>query len=306
MEVTSITAPGNLTLVDLEQAINTEEGSLGPVVDLGNDGLNSVVTFNMSDPPPTVPLVLRATPGGQPPQVPGSTFICQGNCLVSGQLMGVAAFRASTTAPAVTPPPIVTPPPVTVPAPSVHLSSSIIATLTKELPVVLSFKAFIDAAVATKTIPASLIAGIGWAESGWGTSPLMKPTGPTGTGDATPRSGSNPNRPGRSTPTDGKGFGRGLMQIDWDAHEFARTGNWQDPEANIEFGVGVLADFRQSLKGHVPDADLLTVAVAAYNAGVSGALAKVRDHGVAAVSAPETYAFKVLQLAAFYRQNGFS
>ena len=67
----------------------------------------------------------------------------------------------------------------------------------------------------------AIVAGIGSQESGWGTSALLHPNGPSGTGDNKPRSPKPPLRPA-TMPTDGLGFGRGLMQIDWDAHEFAR------------------------------------------------------------------------------------
>lgn len=42
-------------------------------------------------------------------------------------------------------------------------------------------------------------------------------------------------------PPDGA-FGRGLMEIDFDAHEFASTGNWQEPGENILYGCKVLAE----------------------------------------------------------------
>jgi hypothetical protein len=38
------------------------------------------------------------------------------------------------------------------------------------------------------------------------------------------------------------------MQIDFDAFEFARTGNWKDPAANIRFGCQVLAESQDFLQ----------------------------------------------------------
>lgn len=81
-------------------------------------------------------------------------------------------------------------------------------------------------------IPAHLILGVMSRESACGLK--LTPKGdPAGTGDFVPRGG--------RLPPDGKGFGRGLMQIDYDAHPFARTGNWEDPRENILYGAGVLA-----------------------------------------------------------------
>ena len=290
MEITTITAPGSVTLSDLEQSINGEEPALGPVVDLGNDGLHTLVTFNESASPPGAGIVLRTTRGGQTPVVPGFTLVCQGNCIVFGQMMGVAAFRSGRNGAA---------------GPAVDPASAMAQALTSELPAALQFKPLIDAAAAAAGFAPSLVAGIGSVESAWGTSALMRPKGPTGTGDATPRARPNPNRPGRSMPTDGKGFGRGLLQIDWDAHEFARTGNWQDPQANIEFGVGVLAAARDGVRGKIGAIDLLAATCLAYNAGVSGALRSIAATGAEAATAPSSYPFRVLKRAAFYRANGF-
>jgi hypothetical protein len=58
------------------------------------------------------------------------------------------------------------------------------------------------------------------------------------------------------------------MQIDFDAFEFARTGNWIDPAANIRFGCQVLAESRDFIqrKAHLEGRALLQAAIAAYRA----------------------------------------
>jgi hypothetical protein len=63
----------------------------------------------------------------------------------------------------------------------------------------------------------------------------LRPPGPGGTGDFAPRAwGSMP------MPPDGLGWGRGLMQIDYGAHAFARGNSWSDPNENVKYGAGVL------------------------------------------------------------------
>ena len=43
-------------------------------------------------------------------------------------------------------------------------------------------------------------------------------------------------------PIDGLGWGRGLAQIDWQYHEFARSGDWAEPNANLTYGADLLAN----------------------------------------------------------------
>jgi len=71
-------------------------------------------------------------------------------------------------------------------------------------------------------------------------------------------------------PADGLGWGRGLMQIDYAAHEFARNGNWQDPEANILYGASVLLSSFKYLRRQFPALSVPRVmrcAIAGYNCG---------------------------------------
>jgi hypothetical protein len=112
----------------------------------------------------------------------------------------------------------------------------------------------------------SYIAGLISRECAWGMT--LQPRSPGGTGDFTPRTSRRAGRTG-PFPPDELGYGRGLMQIDYDWHEFARTGPWQDPEKNIEYGCRVLKDaFRyfgnMGMRGYKLD----IAAIAAYNAGV--------------------------------------
>jgi hypothetical protein len=114
----------------------------------------------------------------------------------------------------------------------------------------------------------AVIAGIGSRESGWGLN--TKPPGSfaAGTGDFAPRRYPTKFRTG-PLPPDGGGYGRGLMQIDYDAHPFARGDLWKAAGANIQYGAGVLAAARARLKGQtsLTGEALLRASIAAYNCG---------------------------------------
>lgn len=118
----------------------------------------------------------------------------------------------------------------------------------------------------TTKVEIPIICAVGSRESSWGLS--LTPPGPSGTGDFFKRSNMKSWRTG-SLPPDGGGFGRGLMQIDFDSHEFARTGEWRDPEANILYGAKVIAENLKYFKKKDP-VDKFTLyrrALAAYNCG---------------------------------------
>lgn len=114
----------------------------------------------------------------------------------------------------------------------------------------------------------------------------LSPQGPHGTGDWAPREMSRRYQPGELykpatlrkkladgtwgnlpavMPIDGKGWGRGLMQLDYAAHpEFCRSHTWEDPASNIEAGANELANnLRMFATAPWPE----FCAVAAYNCG---------------------------------------
>jgi len=117
----------------------------------------------------------------------------------------------------------------------------------------------------THQLPVSVILAIGSKESQWGRA--LRPQGPAGTGDFAPR---NPAKWGHAMPTDGLGWGRGLMQIDWYSNDFAKTGNWRDARANILYGCELLAEKIKKFTDTGHDSDTaLRCGVSAYN-GMSG------------------------------------
>jgi hypothetical protein len=167
------------------------------------------------------------------------------------------------------------------------------------------FKTFIDTACTQMGFQTSLIAGIGSRESHWGLA--LKPLGATGTGDFAPRRFPTQFRKG-ATPSDGGGFGRGLMQIDFDSQEFARTGSWQDPAQNILTGCQVLASSRELLqrKANLDGPALLRAAIAAYNAGPGNVLRAIQDNrDVDFYTAGRNYSTDVLNRAGWFQLKGW-
>ena len=150
----------------------------------------------------------------------------------------------------------------------------------------------------------SIIVAIGSRESDWGIT--LRPPGAEGTGDFAKRQPRlDLGRPG-PLPPDGGGFGRGLMQIDWDAQGFARTGPWKDPAENVAFGCRVLKGnmdyFRTKLPGW-PEDNLLRASVAAYNCGSGNALKSITEGGIQAVDRRTTggnYSSDVLDRASSF------
>lgn len=74
-------------------------------------------------------------------------------------------------------------------------------------------------------------------------------------------------QPNLAVPADSRGWGRGLMQLDWGrAQQIA----WADPEANIHEAVAVLNEKRRYIAAAFPDLspdELVRASVAAYNTG---------------------------------------
>ena len=103
--------------------------------------------------------------------------------------------------------------------------------------------------------------GLGSRESGWGV--FLRPKGPAGVGDPTPRFVKTPSEwmkedglvtserdakgrikilPPALGPSGERGWGVGLMQIDYASfREWVKTGAWRDPRANIMKGAEVYA-----------------------------------------------------------------
>lgn len=180
------------------------------------------------------------------------------------------------------------------------------ASLLKQFTEATKYKAFIEEAAAKHGFSPSLIAGIGSRESHWGLA--LKPVGPAGTGDFAKRKYPTSLRDG-PLPPDGGGFGRGLMQIDFDAHEFARTGKWQDPKENIFYGCKVLGDSNDFIqrKANLQGRELLRAALAGYNAGPGNALRAIRDgRDIDFYTTGRDYSQDVINRAGWFQLKGWT
>jgi len=180
------------------------------------------------------------------------------------------------------------------------------AALSAQLVKATEFTGFIDTACGQTGFPTALVGGIGSRESHWGLA--LKPAGPAGTGDFAQRRFPTQFRQG-PLPSDGGGFGRGLMQIDFDAQEFARTGSWRDPEQNILAGCKVLAGFRDLVqrKANLAGLTLLQAAVASYNAGPGNVLRAIQDgRDVDFFTAGRNYSKDVLNRAGWFQLKGWT
>jgi hypothetical protein len=167
----------------------------------------------------------------------------------------------------------------------------------------LKYRRFIEDAASETGLPGAVICGIGSRESHWGLA--LKPPVPGGTGDFANRRPRGSRRGRR--PPDGGGFGRGLMQIDYDWHEFARTGNWQDPQANLMYASKVLNDAKQFFQDRgVPADKLMRAVIAAYNAGATATYqCYVAHKNIDCNTTGRDYSEDVLNRAGWFQLQGW-
>ena len=161
------------------------------------------------------------------------------------------------------------------------------------------YGAFIKSAGALTGLEPSLICAIGSRESHWGLA--LSPPGPAGTGDRARRHG--------LLPPDNQGWGRGLMQADYAASDFAKDPTkWKDPKQNIEFGCKELASNLKRFQNKNLSSvfETFRAAIAAYNTGqgnVDKSLSIGRD--VDSTTAGRDYSKDVISRAAWFKANGF-
>lgn len=123
----------------------------------------------------------------------------------------------------------------------------------------------LSAAAQLYNLDQNLLAAIVDRETLWGTSKDLDKLGPGGTGDFGKR---NPARWGSALPPDGRGWGRGLGQIDFGGHKdwcLQKTSDgsmflWEDPGENLKQAAGIL-------HANITALGQIDAAVAAYNAG---------------------------------------
>lgn len=163
----------------------------------------------------------------------------------------------------------------------------------------------IEAAAGRSGLAPGVIVALGSRESRWGLA--LDPSGAEGTGDFVPRPYLLEHR--RSVlPQDGGGFRRGLLQIDYDAHEFARTGAWSDPCANIEYGCMVLIEARSLLRRRtmLSARALLRASLAACSCGTGNVLRALRQGvDVDFYTSGRNYSADVLDRVGFFQAHGW-
>jgi hypothetical protein len=176
--------------------------------------------------------------------------------------------------------------------------------LARDMETAKQYFTYIKEAATKYNLSPSLICALGSRESNWGLGSDMKPKGPAGTGDWAPRSAS---RFGYAMPPDGLGWGRGLLQVDYQ-QTFAKTGNWQDPQANILFGCAELASniayFSKSSTGQ--DSNPQRAGIAAYNCGRGNVTKAIKaGYDVDHYTAGGNYSQDVLDRMKWFQQEGF-
>jgi len=188
----------------------------------------------------------------------------------------------------------------------VHLETSYAinnAHLLKQLYEAKKYRSFIEEGANVYDLLPSIICGIGSRESQWGLT--LRPPIPSGRGDFAKR----PPRGDRITPEppDGPGYGRGLMQIDYDWHEFARTGYWQSPRENILYACSLVAKFRRSLEERkLPETLLLRAAIAAYNGGLTNVIRAYQERiEIDSYTTGKDYSRDVFNRAGWFQLHGW-
>jgi hypothetical protein len=87
--VTTVAAPPDLSLTQLATLVEQQEEVLGPLLSIGNDGSQTLLTFDLERDPPESHTAIGI---GDPP--PNSATLTTGKVFVAGELRDVRAFRA--------------------------------------------------------------------------------------------------------------------------------------------------------------------------------------------------------------------
>jgi hypothetical protein len=93
MATTHATTSGANDIATFQGVVQQQEGIFGPLTNLRADGPNNVMTFEVGPSPPTAKRAVLEVYAGHPPNKVGHALICVANCMVSGALKDVAAYR---------------------------------------------------------------------------------------------------------------------------------------------------------------------------------------------------------------------
>ncbi|EDN68977.1 lysozyme g [Beggiatoa sp. PS] len=178
-------------------------------------------------------------------------------------------------------------------------------TMLKQLNEAKRYRAIIETASRQYGLQPSVICGMGSRESHWGLG--LTPPAPNGRGDFARRRPRGDRR--TPEPPDGPGYGRGLMQIDYDWHEFARTGRWYVPKENIIYACTVLdkaKTFFRNKRVRLSDQQMLQAMIAAYNGGATATLRAIQaGQDIDANTTGRDYSRDVLNRSGWFRLHGW-
>jgi len=89
----TIGAPKTLALIDLNKLVAQQEELLGPLIGIGNDGNQTLLTVDMAEDPPETFAVIVPTFAGQAVVPQGSVKVCEGKVFITSQLIDAIATR---------------------------------------------------------------------------------------------------------------------------------------------------------------------------------------------------------------------
>ncbi len=179
-------------------------------------------------------------------------------------------------------------------------------TMLKQLREAKKYTRLIEDAARRYKVSPSVICGIGSRESHWGLA--LKPPGPGGRGDFARRRPRGERR--TPEPPDGPGYGRGLLQIDYDWHELARTGKWYDARENVMYGCTVLNNakkfFQRESSFRLNDDQMLRAMIAAYNGGATATANAIKaGKDIDANTTGKDYSKDVLNRTGWFQLHGW-
>lgn len=151
----------------------------------------------------------------------------------------------------------------------------------------------------------SMIAALGSRQSGWGLD--FSPAGPEGSKDFVPRLHGTKQRR-HSMPTDGAGFARGLMLLDYDRHAIARGEDWRDPEANVNEACRAIIDYQHQLRRQttLQGSGLRRASLAAFDCGLPDIWQSIRQGlDVDYATGGGNFGRDILMRASFFQAHGW-
>jgi hypothetical protein len=91
-DASAVSVDSSLSLADLNRVAQQQEQLLGPLVLIGNDGSNNLLSFDMERDPPNSPIQIQLI---SEPTPPNAQIVSTGLCLIQKAITNVIAFRAA-------------------------------------------------------------------------------------------------------------------------------------------------------------------------------------------------------------------